>query len=85
MTASGAAFDLTGASVEVLAKKHGMETVALSASITDAPGGIITVTVTSDQLDNGVYTLQVRVTKAGQIQTVTEALIAVKLSLRAPE
>lgn len=79
---TGAAEPLTGATVEAWAKRRGTSAavVELSASITDAAGGIITVSIGAGDLDEGVYALQVRVTKSGEVQTVLDAIVTVKPS-----
>lgn len=81
-TSDGAVFPLdSGATVVAVAKRHGGEAIALNATITDAGGGIITLSVGADDLDQGIYTLQVRVTKASKVQTVVEAYLNVKYSI----
>lgn len=81
-TSDGAVYKLDGdTTVVAVAKRHGRDAVALTATITDADGGIITLSVGADDLHQGVYTLQVRVTKAGQVQTVVEAFLNVKYSI----
>lgn len=81
-TSGGEVFKLDGdTTVVAVAKRHGGGSVDLVATITDADGGIITISVGSDDLDQGVYTLQVRVTKSGEVQTVVEAYLNVKYSI----
>lgn len=77
----GGAFDLSGAAVEAWAKRHGGGVVSLDATVTDAGGGIITVSVGANDLDRGTYTMQVRVTKAMEVQTVLEACLNVQCSI----
>ena len=77
----GSVLSLSGATVEAWAKRHGQDAIELTTTITDEAGGIITVSVGADDLDEGVYTLHVRVTKATETQTVVEAYIIVKVSI----
>lgn len=60
--------DLSGATVRVLTKdEHGVARI-LSAVITDAPGGVVAHTL-DGTIPAGVYTVEVEVSRAGQVVT----------------
>lgn len=61
--------DLTGATARVIAKKvEDASVVVLTATVTDAPGGVVTHTLTGD-LDAGTYQVEVEVTSGTEIVT----------------
>lgn len=70
VTSDGAAVNLTGATVRVLARPVGSSATPteLDVTVTDATGGIITHTLTGT-LDVGPWDVEVEVTKAGATVT----------------
>lgn len=73
---TGEPVDLTGASVEAAADRRGT-TVAASASITDAPAGVLRVAVDRGKMAVGAWRLQARVTLSGEVQTVYDGMVTV--------
>lgn len=74
---------ITGGAAVALAEAAGVIVQADSCTIT--AGNKIAVQFGSDDLDEGVYTVQVRVTMPGQApRTVWEGNITVRRSLRVP-
>lgn len=78
-TNDGSVKDLTGATVEVKAKKGGT-TVAGTATLTDAANGQISVVFNDGDLSAGRWNVQVRATLSGDTQTVLSAEHEVKVS-----
>src|SRR5690554_1418376 len=76
------ALNLTGASVEAVAQRTGGEAKSATATVTDAPGGIVTVSFAPDSLASAVYQLQVRATLGAEVQTVLATSIHVRQSIR---
>ncbi len=74
---------ITGGTAVALAESAGVIVQADSCNITAS--NKIAVTFGSDDMDEGVYTVQVRVTMPGQApRTVWEGQITVRRSLRVP-
>lgn len=78
----GSALDLTGSTLEASAQ-YLQNTVAGAVAVVAAVSGDIKVTFADGGFaDNpGKYVMQVRVTKAGEVQTVVEEIIKVKPSV----
>jgi len=66
-------YDLTGATVRLLARRVGdTTTTVLPSTVTDAAGGVITHTLTGT-LTAGTYDIEAEVTKAGEVVTFPTA------------
>ena len=77
----GQAVDLTGATVEVSARRRGL-TVTATATLADAVGGVIEAEFAPGDLDKtGQWRAQARVTLAGVPQTVAAFEILVTVSI----
>ena len=82
---SGDVFPLSGATIDYAGLTDGLGNhVTATGTITDAASGIITVTVAADALESRRYNLQVRVSVAGETQTVLSQPILVNKSQRVP-
>ena len=76
----GAAKDITGATVEAVVGRSGTNE-AVTATIADAPNGVVRVAWDEDTFASGTYTLQVRVTIGAETQTVYSEAVAIRRSL----
>jgi anthranilate/para-aminobenzoate synthase component I len=79
---TGSALNLTGGSVEAVAKSR-TTTIEATASIVSAEAGTIRVSFSPDTFDQGVWQIQVRVTLGDEVQTVVSRTITVSGSIRA--
>jgi hypothetical protein len=82
-TSTGEPLDLTGASVSVLAQRSGGQAIVATATILDAPGGVLQASFTPDTFAESVYSLQCRITLGTVTQTVLDERVTIARSLRA--
>jgi hypothetical protein len=77
--ASGAPLDITGGVLVALLKPKGGAAIALDAAIDDAAAGLFGVTFPpADTLPSDIHALQVRLTLAGQTNTVVAETVRVE-------
>ncbi|WP_406646886.1 hypothetical protein QEZ52_00355 [Aliisedimentitalea scapharcae] len=72
VTESGNAYDLTGCSIAAVCKNGASAPIAGTTQITNAAGGVFTVTYAAGTFQGaaGTYDLQCRVTNGAEVQTV---------------
>lgn len=83
LTENSEAFDLTGCTIEAAAMKVAGTAVAATTAITNAAGGIFTITFAAGTFLGaaGTYTLQCRVTQGAEVQTVLVTTFVVVTSI----
>lgn len=80
----GLPLNLSAATVEAVAQRRGSTAIDATASVTDAAGGVVQVSWDPETFSPAVYDWQLRVTIAGEVQTVVSDTILAQRSIRAP-
>jgi hypothetical protein len=80
---TGAALQLTNATLEAVAQRRGGSAIAATVTVTDAQGGICQVSFAPETFQATSYDWQLRVTIAGEVQTVVADTIIARRSIRA--
>lgn len=78
---TGAAVNLSGATLEAVAQRRGSDPIAATVTVTDAAGGVCQVSFSPDTFDVAPYDWQLRLTIAGEVQTVVSDTINAKRSI----
>ena len=78
---TGAAVNLSGATLEAVAQRRGASPIAATVTVTNEAGGICQVSFASETFDVATYDWQLRLTVAGEVQTVVSDTINARRSI----
>lgn len=84
VTDSGAAYDLTDATIVFLMQRPRGTAVSGTVTVTDAAGGVFEAVYAAGTFAPGNYAYQARVTKAGDVDTVVHGNVLIKDSIEVP-
>jgi hypothetical protein len=79
---SSTPLDLTGAEIEVFAKRNNQPAIQGSVLVTEPETGVLVASFEPETFQAASYRFQCRITKGGVTQTVVDTEIVAKRSLR---
>lgn len=80
---TGQPLSLVGADLEAVAQRRGRGAINATVTLIDGPGGVAQVSWPAETFAPAAYDWQMRVTIAGEVQTVVSDTIIAAKSLRA--